>query len=155
MVPHTYPANPKLSQWVRRQRYQHRLKYAGKRNTLTDEREILLNQVGFVWDAHQASWDDHYQKLETFYHANGHVQLPVSMKQYDPLVTWCKHQRRQYRRFIQEQQQHEQGGSKAATADNEEEQDSNSASSTMTYERIRRLESIGFEWNPRYKSKSK
>ena len=47
-VPHTYERNAPLAQWVKRQRYQYKLKIEGKRSTLSDERVRLLNKIGFV-----------------------------------------------------------------------------------------------------------
>lgn len=122
------------------QRYQYRLKKIGRHNTLTDEREQLLNQVGFVWDSHQASWNDHYHHLEAFFQAHGHVQIPATENAaYSSLSTWCKHQRRQYRNYVQQQQL----GSTVSNGNN------NISNSTITAERIRKLELLGFEWNPR------
>jgi hypothetical protein len=109
-----------------RQRYQFRLKRMGKHSTLSEERESLLVAVGFVWDSHQATWSDHFQTLEAYALANGHCYIPPRLsKEYGSLITWCKHQRRQYRR-------HKVG-----------------LESTMTDERIRCLECIGFDWDPR------
>jgi Helicase associated domain len=95
---------------------------------LSDERETLLNEVGFVWDSHQASWNDHCQQLEAFFHAFGHFQIPSSADnaEYASLSIWCKHQRRQYRNFVQ-----------------------GTGNTTITYDRIQKLEAIGFEWDPR------
>jgi hypothetical protein len=122
------------------QRYQYRLKHIGRHNTLTDEREYVLNQIGFVWDSHEASWNDHYQRLEAFFQAHGHVQIPtMENTAYSSLSTWCKHQRRQYRNYVQQQQQ----GAASAHSKNYNNY------STMTVERIRKLEWLGFEWNPR------
>jgi Helicase associated domain len=113
------------------------LKQIGRHNTLTDEREELLDSVGFVWDSHQASWNDHYQRLENFFQVHGHVQIPITENPtYSSLSTWCKHQRRQYRNYLQQQQQ----GSTVANNNN---------NTTMTVERIRKLDLLGFEWNPR------
>jgi hypothetical protein len=118
------------------------LKQIGRHNTLTDEREQLLNQVGFVWDSHQASWNDHYQRLEAFFHFHGHVQIPATENAaYSSLSTWCKHQRRQYRNYVQQQQQ--------ATSATNGKNNNNNNNTTMTVERIRKLELLGFEWNPR------
>jgi hypothetical protein len=109
------------------QRYQYRLKKAGRHNTLTDEREQLLTQVEFVWDSHQASWNDHFQKLEKFYQTYGHVQIPANAcDEFASLSTWCKHQRRQYRNYIKGE-----------------------GTTTMTIGRIHKMESIGFDWDPR------
>jgi hypothetical protein len=98
----------------------------GKHTTLSDDREDRLSEIGFVWDSHKATWSDHFQTLEAFALANGHCYIPPQMaKEQSSLITWCKHQRRQYKRY--------QGG----------------LDSTMTAERIRHLESIGFDWDPR------
>lgn len=40
-----------LAEWVKRQRHQHKLKLEGRHSALTDERENLLNQIGFCWDS--------------------------------------------------------------------------------------------------------
>ncbi|KAG7342558.1 helicase domain protein [Nitzschia inconspicua] len=128
MVPNMYPKNKKLSQWVKRQRYQYRLKTRGHHSTLTDEREKLLDQLGFVWNSHGASWNDQFQRLEAFYRAFGHIQVPsTGCAKYSSLSTWCKHQRREYRKMVQ-----------------------GSGRTTMTMERARKLESICFDWNPRH-----
>jgi hypothetical protein len=109
-----------------RQRYQFRLKQMGKHSTLSDARENILNEVGFVWDSHQTAWSDHFQTLKAYALANGHCTIPPQLsKENAVLVTWCKHQRRQYKRYIC------------------------GMDSTITAERIRCLESIGFDWNPR------
>ncbi|KAG7372974.1 helicase domain protein [Nitzschia inconspicua] len=50
LVPHCYPPNPKLAQWVKRQRRQYKRKKAGKHSTLTDEREEKLLAAGFIFD---------------------------------------------------------------------------------------------------------
>jgi hypothetical protein len=126
MVPHSYPKNQKLAQWVKRQRYQYRLKQTGKHCTLSPAREHMLNEAGFVWDSHKATWVDHFQDLENFASMHGHCYIPPSLaREKASLITWMKHQRRQYKRYM-------------AGMD-----------STMTSERIQNLESIGFDWDPR------
>lgn len=123
-VPHSYPANQKLAQWVKRQRYQHKLKQDGQHSTLTDEREQILNQAGFVWDSHRAAWHERFQQLQLFCLAHGHSN--VSAKGDATLSVWCKHQRRQMKKYVKAR-----------------------SSSTMTPERIDCLNSIGFDWDPR------
>jgi hypothetical protein len=93
---------------------------------LSDDREEILNRAGFVYDSHKATWSDHFQTLEAIALRQGHCAIPPSVARGNAsLVTWCKHQRRQYKRY--------QAG----------------LDSTMTEERIRSLESIGFDWDPR------
>ncbi len=126
LVPHLYPPNQKLSHWVKRQRYQRRLKERGLQSTLTDEREQLLADVGFVWDSHDDSWQENFESYERFVMAYGaHCSVPSNYSPYPSLSTWCKHQRRQY---------------KFAKA---------GLPSTITLERIAKLNSVGFSWNPR------
>ncbi|KAG7372861.1 helicase domain protein [Nitzschia inconspicua] len=45
LVPHSFPPNPKLAQWVKRQRHQYKRKHTGHHSTLTDEREEKLSAV--------------------------------------------------------------------------------------------------------------
>jgi Helicase associated domain len=161
LVPHSYPPNQKLAQWVKRyvaaiaqnswlmvfacnfstwltfsclimlrtaphpdrQRYQHRLKSMNRHSTLSDEREQILLDVGFIWDSHRAAWQDHFQSLEAFAMQAGNCNVPSS--EMPTLSTWCKHQRRQYKNYCAGQD------------------------STMTLEKIQCLEAIGFDWNPR------
>ncbi|KAL3895529.1 MAG: hypothetical protein SGARI_007422, partial [Bacillariaceae sp.] len=47
-VPHHYPENQQLAQWVKRQRYQYKLKHQmGKHSTLSDDRQEALQNAGF------------------------------------------------------------------------------------------------------------
>jgi len=124
LVPHSYPPNQKLAQWVKRQRHQYKRKKLGHHSTLTDEREELLLDVGFIFDSHRAVWYARFETLKAFSLANGHCTIP---SKYDDgsLNVWIKHQRRQYLLYKK------------------------GAKSTMTEDRIRALDSIGFDWNPR------
>jgi hypothetical protein len=49
-VPNLYEPNIQLSNWVRRQRYQYKLRKAGKPSTLTDARIEALQSAGFIWE---------------------------------------------------------------------------------------------------------
>ena len=132
MVPHSYPKNQKLAQWVKRQRYQKRLKSLGKHSTLSPAREHMLDAAGFIWDSHKNTWQEHFQELQQFAMEHGHCYVPPSLsKEKSSLITWMKHQRRQYKRYM-------------AGMD-----------STMTSERIQNLENIGFDWDPRNLSQKK
>lgn len=95
---------------------------SGKHSHLTDERQALLEAVGFIWDLHDAAWEENYSKMVAFWREHGHCQVPASIDR--ELKTWAKRQRRHYR--------HYQAG--------------NMQLSTMTEERINRLNSINFRW---------
>ncbi len=123
-VPHAYPCNPKLSQWVRKQRHQRKRKEKGLHSTLSDEREEMLTNSGFIWDSHRAQWHERYQLLEAFHFANGHCNVPSNFH-VSSLSTWVKNQRKQFKLL-------ESG-----------------LSTVMDQERIDLLNSLGFNWNPR------
>jgi len=123
-VPHHHPENPKLSQWVRKQRHQRKRKDKGFHSTLSDERQEMLTNAGFIWDSHKAQWQERYQSLEMYQFANGHCNVPSDYHD-SSLSNWVKNQRRQYRLH--------QTGHK----------------NTLDQERVDLLNSIGFNWNPR------
>ena len=126
LVPHNWSGNRSLAQWVKRQRYQYKLKQEGRHSTLTDERLHVLEDMGFVWSSHRASWEERYNDLAEFSNVNGHCNVPSTYPENHQLSVWVKCQRRQYKLMRQ--------GNRA---------------STMTKERIMRLSSLGFCFNPR------
>lgn len=123
-VPHTYPENPQLARWVKRQRRQYKLLHDGQTSTMTTERLDMLNEVGFVWDSHDVNWREKLDSLISFRRCHGHSNVPSNHKD-KKLATWVKCQRRQYKLFCL------------------------GKSSAMTNERIKQLESVGFEWEIR------
>jgi hypothetical protein len=108
-----------------RQRYQHKLKSLGHHCTLSDEREQILTNAGFIWDSHAASWQEQFQLLEQFALQRGHCNVPTKFQGSATLNVWCKQQRKQHKLFLSGQP------------------------STLTEERYRCLDSISFNWNPR------
>jgi len=123
-VPHKYPENPKLSQWVRKQRHQRKRKERGLHSTLSDEREQILTNAGFIWDSHRAQWHERYQSLEIFHMTNGHCNVPSNYHD-SSLSNWVKNQRKQYKLY--------KSGKLTA----------------MDEERIDLLNSLSFNWDPR------
>jgi hypothetical protein len=124
--------NGPLVRWVWRQRYQQRRKEEGKHSTLTDERQVRLDQLGFVWDSHKASWEERFEELVQFQGQYGHCNANATNNPSNhQLGVWIKCQRRQYRLFL--------AGKK---------------SSGMSQERISKLESVGFCFTPRRSSLS-
>ena len=124
LVPHVFPENPAMAQWVKRQRYQYKLLTSGKHSTLTQERVTALEQLGFVWDSHTVAWNERFDELIAFKDARGHCNVPSTWEN-QTLAVWVKCQRRGFKLFSQ--------GKK----------------SNMTLERMEMLESLGFVWNPR------
>jgi Helicase associated domain len=130
-VPHTYPPNPTLANWVKRQRRQYKLfrkeeeEENSRQNTatpsVTTERINLLRSVGFVWDVHQVHWWDKLNLLRVYHRQHGHCNVPANDRN-KKLASWVKCQRRQYKLYWE------------------------GKSSSMTPERILELEQVGFQW---------
>lgn len=126
MVPHTYPTNPPLARWVKRQRHQRVLQKRGDpRSSCTPERVALLDSLGFVWDSHEVSWLQRLDELQAYKKENGHCLVPSTFPKNAQLATWVKCQRRQYKLFAENK------------------------TSNITQERIDQLNEIGFEWELR------
>jgi hypothetical protein len=123
-VPHTYPKNPQLARWVKRQRRQYKLREDARASTMTGERLELLNSVGFVWDSHDVNWREKLDALEVFRREHGHCNVP-SKNTDKKLATWVKCQRRQYKLYW------------------------DGKPSAMSPDRILQLEKVGFEWEIR------
>jgi Helicase associated domain len=124
-VPIKLEENPALSKWAKRQRYQWKLKQGGKHSTLTDARQVLLEDMGFLWDVRLSVWDQRFRELLLFRRSNGHCNVPLTCQRFSKLGTWVKCQRRQYRLLAM--------GRK----------------SNMTPARIRQLNDLGFAWKGR------
>jgi len=100
-IPYDWAPNKPLSQWVKRQRHQRRLRQEGKHSNLTDEREQLLNDLGFVWDSRAANWDERLDELVMFKAQHGHCKVTSKYgKAYRPLAVWLKRQRHAVREFL-------------------------------------------------------
>ena len=125
LVPHNFPENQQLAQWVKRQRYQYKLKILGRHSTLTDVRQTELEEIGFVWDSHMAVWYERLESLKEFRLRYGHSNVPSNYDQDRPLAVWVKCQRRQMRLF------------------------KNGFKSTMNHYRFVALDQLDFDWNPR------
>lgn len=125
LVPLSWPSNPSLAHWVKRQRHQYRMKQEGKHSTLTPDREEALSILGFVWDSHAAGWDERWKELRAYREEHGHCRVPKKYPENPQLAVWVKCQRRQFKLYT-------------------EGRDSN-----MTRERIEKLLSLGFVFLPR------
>ncbi|CAJ1949135.1 unnamed protein product [Cylindrotheca closterium] len=124
-VPHTWPPNPQLARWVKRQRYQFKLRCEGKLSTMTEDRISLLDDAGFVWDSHAAAWQEKYEELKDYVKKNKTFNMGSSYSTHPQLATWVKCQRRQYKLLMAGEE------------------------SNMTHERKDLLEKLGFLWDVR------
>ena len=125
LVPLKNYKNRSLSHWIKRQRYQYRVKQEGQHSTLDDKRQAALEKLGFVWDSHAAAWEERWNELCDFQEIHGHANVPKTYKPNQQLAIWVKGQRRQFRLFSQ------------------------GKSSAMTRKRVEKLLCLGFVFNPR------
>jgi hypothetical protein len=124
-VPHTYQENRALARWVKRQRYQYKLKQDGKVSTMTDRRIKTLERIGFVWDAHSEAWQERLYDLVMYRTEHNDCNVPTHFAPNKQLATWVKCQRRQYKLLRAGKQ------------------------STMTIDRSNTLDRMGFTWEIR------
>jgi hypothetical protein len=124
-VPHNWASNYSLAQWVKRQRYQYKLRAESQHSNLTSEREEALEKVGFVWNPQGSTWEERLNELAQYVTDNGHSNVPKNYLANPSLAVWVKCQRRQFKLFTKGVQ------------------------SAMTKERTMKLKEIGFIFNPR------
>jgi hypothetical protein len=98
-VPYDHPENPRLSQWVKRQRHQYKLKKQGKYSNLSDDRQGLLGFVGFVWDSRSSNWEQRFEDLRAFKKDYGHIKVSARDSNFRPLAIWLKRQRQNARKL--------------------------------------------------------
>lgn len=113
LVPQTYKVDLQLGRWVKNQRSHYKSK------TLTDDQILLLESVGFWWDARDGQWQECFEALLAYKQEhNGSTLVP---KRYTPnpkLAHWVGTQRQFYKQNV------------------------------LSQERIDRLNEIGFVWDP-------
>ena len=80
--------NKEIGLWVQAQRQSHKL------NTLSIEKIKLLDEINFIWGAHDYTWEKKYYKLKDFYLKNGHTN--ITEKENKELGEWVTKQRSKY-----------------------------------------------------------
>lgn len=119
IVPSRWPENPKLARWVLKQRL---LRKAGR---LDRDRIERLDHLGFSWSgqaqrvaARDRRWAAAWSKLTEFHREQGHSDVPLAYAPDPSLAAWVRRQRIAY------------------------------LEGRLAPERVRRLESLQFPWNP-------
>ncbi|CAJ1941097.1 unnamed protein product [Cylindrotheca closterium] len=98
-VPQNYQEDPGLARWARRQRHQYKLKRQNLKSSMSTERQVMLEQAGFVADPQMDSWEIRRQDLEEYKRKYGDCNVPARYTENPALATWVKRQRRAYKRF--------------------------------------------------------
>jgi hypothetical protein len=121
----------KLGTWVKTQRREYRLYVGGKPSHMTPSRIQALEALGFEWGVYHPPWEDLLSELAAFRETHEHCNVPQgysvtkSNGENAKLGPWVHTQRTQYRFHLE------------------------GKASAMTDLRIKELENLGFEWNPR------
>jgi hypothetical protein len=66
-----------------------RLKTEGKRSTMTNERQEILEKLDFIWKTQDAAWEHSFAELEAFKRMHGHCNVPSSYIE-SQLYVWVK-----------------------------------------------------------------
>jgi superfamily II DNA or RNA helicase len=90
-----------------------------KAGSVAPDRVARLDALGFVWEPREALWDEVYLHLTQFKAQEGHCDVPASYPEDPSLSTWVDSQRQ------------------------------NERSGKLSNERRRKLEELGFRWDPR------
>jgi hypothetical protein len=86
----------RLLWWCRLQKKQYKAWKEQDDDSLTgmnEAREAKLNEIGFCWDAHQASWLARYEELKAYHAHHGDCLVPKDYPTNPPLSKWVSDQR--------------------------------------------------------------
>ena len=111
-VPFYYDEDKELANWVHKQRAKYDL------GDLSKDMIQRLDEIGFVWEPHEAAWEEMYKKLINYKDKFGNTEVHEQWDADSRLGIWVRDQRRQYR--IED----------------------------LSDDRIMKLEEIGFVWEP-------
>ena len=124
-VPQRYSANPKLRHWVATQRNNYNMYQEGKPSPMTEERIRALQSVGFNREPIVGGlWSEQFQQLCEYKVQFGHCAVPQRYSANPKLRHWVATQRNNYNMYQE------------------------GKPSPMTEERIRALQSVGFNREP-------
>ena len=110
-VPTRWRENPALGNWCGAQKKLH------NSGSLSAERTARLEEIGFVWGAAEAAWEDMFRELLDYKNRFGDCDVPRGWSENPALGEWCRTQRRAY------------------------------SNSELSAEGIARLEEVGFVWS--------
>ena len=88
------------------------------KNKLSLERIEKLESLSVIWNSKENKWLDNYEMLKIFYKEHGHVNVPTADKSWGSLGDWLVTNRSAYQK------------------------------DKLPLERIKKLDSLGIDWNP-------
>jgi superfamily II DNA or RNA helicase len=84
-VPKDWSENPHLGSWVANQRI--------RKAILSKDCIQRLNQIGFIWDARDALWEEKFAELQAYKKAQGNCNVPQDWSEKPQLAEWVTNQR--------------------------------------------------------------
>ncbi len=129
-VPKQYPKNPALGYWVNEQRSQYRRFVDKKPSYMTEDKIQALKEIGFKWSMREvgngtSNWDDWLKQLRAYKDEHGDTDVSLKYAKNPSLGAFVNRQRTEYRKMQQ------------------------GAQSSLTEERIKSLDELGFKWQMR------
>ena len=122
-VPRGYKANPSLAHWVKRVRHDgNKFKENPTSVTISAAQIQKLDDIGFVWENLNRSWNERFEELLEFRQKHGHCATHKESNVSKKLLQWCQNTRAHHNAFLL--------GKKT----------------TMTAERKKQLDDLGFPW---------
>ncbi len=101
-----------FGRWVDKQRGER------KRGNLHKDKIERLDDLGFVWDLHEAFWNEMYEVLKVYHKNEGHCVVPTNCSENPSLGSWIASQRNLF------------------------------SKGNLSIERIKKLDKLGFDWDP-------
>jgi hypothetical protein len=153
VVPYNYARNESLGNWVAKQRREFKVRQPGDDSSeaiLYKERIQKLDEIGFIWDVHEAQWFERLEELKVYKKSNGDTLVPRVYSAFPSLGQWVRNQRMGYARFQKMKEIEEKCRSISVFDDKikEELKSLKKLSTGMTERRIRLLEAEDFVWDP-------
>ena len=93
LVPSRCQENPALGNWVIQQRISYK---QVNHDFLTKDRLNKLNNIGFVWDYFEYTWNQRYSELLEFRKRHGDCNVSPGLTDNISLDNWVKQQRVEY-----------------------------------------------------------
>lgn len=86
-----------LGNWVSRLRVFY--SSAIRQDYLSEARIQQLNELGMIWDHHDALWERNYRSAKAFYERHGHLRIPEDYRDEEGvrIGTWIRNMRSRYR----------------------------------------------------------
>jgi len=148
-VPRTYVTSElhPLGEWVHRQRY----RYTKKDPTFMNDRALKLDAIGFEWKPRKSDFQSNFKELISYKHVHGHVNIPCNNSknnEYRALGRWVASLRFSKKR-------EEDKGRNESIEEEKKIQRGGHTYEVLSAEKIKLLDSIGFDWTETSRKKSR